>query len=78
MFILGLVSTVASQQEGGCLHVLPVYAGVLSGYSSFLPRPKSMHVRLNGDAKLSLGVSLNAQTLGCTSKRISSAVPKPR
>jgi len=27
------------------LHVLPVYAGVLSGYSGFLPPPKNMHVR---------------------------------
>ena len=28
------------------LHVLPVYAWDLSGYSSFLPLSKKMHVRL--------------------------------
>jgi len=28
------------------LHVLPVYAWVLSGYSGFLPPSKNMHVRL--------------------------------
>jgi len=28
------------------LHVLPVYAWVLSGYSGFLPLSKNMHVRL--------------------------------
>ena len=41
------------------LHVLPVYAWVLSGYSSFLPPSKNMHVRLIGDSKLSLGVSVS-------------------
>ena len=33
------------------LHVLPVYAWVLSGYSGFLPPFKNMHVRLIGDSK---------------------------
>ena len=35
-------------------HVLPVYAGVLSGYSGFLPLSKNMHVRLIGDSKIVL------------------------
>ena len=57
-----VVSTIASQQEGSRsdswlgpfivdLHVLPVYAWVLSGYSGFLPPSKNMHVRLIGDSK---------------------------
>ena len=46
------------------LHVLPVYAWVLSGYSGFLPPSKNMHVRLIGDSKLSLGVSVH----GCVSR----------
>ena len=33
------------------LHVLSVYAWVLSGYSGFLPSPKNMHVRLIGNFK---------------------------
>ena len=64
-----VVSTVTSQQSvpGSIptwglsvwsLHVLPVYAWVLSGYSGFLPPSKNMHVRLTGDSKLSLGVSV--------------------
>ena len=40
------------------LHVLPVYAWVLSGYSGFLPLSKIMHVWLTGDSKSSLGVSV--------------------
>ena len=32
---------------------------VLSGYSRFLPPSKNMHVRLIGDSKLSLGVSVS-------------------
>ena len=40
------------------LHVLPVYAWVLSGFSGFLPPSKNMHVRLIDDSKLSLGVSV--------------------
>ena len=40
------------------LHVLPVYAWVLSRYSSYLPPSKNMHIRLIGDSKLSLGVGL--------------------
>ena len=39
----------------GSLHVLPVYAWVLSG---FLPTSKNMHVRSIGVSKLSLGVSV--------------------
>ena len=50
-----VVRTVASQQGWGLsvwsLHVLPVYARVLSGYSSFIPPSKNMHVRLIGDSK---------------------------
>ena len=34
------------------LHVVPVYAWVLSGYSGFLPLSKNMHVRLIGDSKI--------------------------
>ena len=45
------------------LHVLPVYAWVLSGYSGFLPPSKNMHVRLIGDSKLSLEVSVSV--CGC-------------
>ena len=41
------------------LHVLPVYAWVLSGYSGFLPTSKNMYVRLIGDSKLSLVVSVS-------------------
>jgi len=52
------------------------YAGVLSGYSGFLPPLKNMHVRLIGDAKMSLGVSVSAQPLGSTRQCISSASPK--
>ena len=48
------------------LHVLPVYAWVLSGYSSFLPPSKNMHVRLIDDSKLSLGVSVSVN--GCLSR----------
>ena len=36
------------------LHVLPVYAWVLSGYSGFLPPSKNMHVRLTGVSKIVL------------------------
>jgi len=49
-----------------CLHVLPVYAWVLSGYSGLLPPSKSMHVRLIGDSKLSLGESVSV--CGCLSR----------
>ena len=48
------------------LHVLPVYAWVLSGYSVFLPLSKNMHVRLIGDSKLSLGVKVSV--CGCLSR----------
>ena len=48
------------------LHVLPVYAWVLSGYSGFLPLSKNMHFRLIGDSKLSLGVSVSM--CGCFSR----------
>ena len=43
---------------GVCMFSL-LYAWVLSGYSGFLPLSKNMHVRLNGDSKLSLGVSVS-------------------
>jgi len=74
-----VVSTVSSQREGfrfsphsgwglsvWSLHVLPVYAWVLSGYSGFLPPSKIMHVRLIGGSKLSLGVSVSV--CGCLSR----------
>jgi len=38
------------------LHVLPVYALVLSGYSGFLPPSKNMHVRLICVSKIVLRV----------------------
>merc|ERR1712035_59525 len=80
-----VVSTVASQQEGswfdpGCgspsvrsLHVLPVSAWVLSGYSGFLPQSKDMQVgdRLIGDSKLTVGVNVSMN--GCLSLRVSPA-----
>ena len=47
------------------LHVLPVYAWVLTGFFGFLPPPKNIHVRLIGDSKLSLGMSVSAH--GCLS-----------
>jgi len=47
------------------LHVLPVYALVLFGYSGFLPLSKNMHVRLIGDSKLSLGVSVSVCVFAC-------------
>ena len=50
------------------LHVLPVYAWVLSGYSGFLPPSKNMHVRLIGVSKLSLGVFVSVcACLSCLS-----------
>ena len=48
------------------LHVLPVYAWVLSGYSGFLPPSKNMHVGLIDFSKLSLGVSVSVH--GCLSR----------
>ena len=48
------------------MQVLPVYVWVLSGYSGFLPPYKNMHVRLTGDSKLSLGVSVSVH--GCLSR----------
>ena len=75
-----VVSTFASQQEGSgfesrfnqglsvwSLHVLPVYAWVLSGFSGFLPQSKDMQngVRFIGDSKLTVGV--NVRVNGCPS-----------
>ncbi|MEQ2308768.1 hypothetical protein AMECASPLE_031634 [Ameca splendens] len=39
------------------LHVLPVHAWVLAGYSGFLPQSKIVTVRLIGLPKLPLGVN---------------------
>ena len=72
-----VVSTVASQRECSrfyphlgpfCVEFAcsPVYAWVLSGYSGFFPLSKNMHVRLIGDSKLSLGVSVSV--CGCLSR----------
>ena len=47
------------------LHVFPVFAWVLSGYSGLPPPPKNMHVRFVGDSKSSLGVSVSVD--GCVS-----------
>jgi len=41
------------------LHVLPMYAWVLSGYSGFLPLPKNKHFGLTGDSELSWAVSVD-------------------
>uniref|UniRef100_A0A8C7YDA1 EF-hand domain-containing protein n=1 Tax=Oryzias sinensis TaxID=183150 RepID=A0A8C7YDA1_9TELE len=41
------------------LHVLPVYAWVLSGISGFLPPSKNMFHRLIGNSKCSIGVRVN-------------------
>ena len=41
------------------LHVLPVSAWVFPGYASFPPQSKDMHIRLSGDSKLPVSVSLN-------------------
>ena len=69
-----VVSTVALKRVSGstpswCLSVwslhVPVYVLVLSGYSGFLPTSKNMYVRLIGDSKLSLGVSVSLH--GCLS-----------
>jgi len=40
------------------LHVLLIYAWILSRSSGFLPPSKNMHVRLIGDSKLSFGVNV--------------------
>ena len=47
------------------LHVLPVYAWVLSGYSGFLPPSENRHDMLIGASKLILGVSVSVY--GCVS-----------
>ncbi|MED6295250.1 hypothetical protein CHARACLAT_029711 [Characodon lateralis] len=47
------------------LHVLPVHAWVLTGYSGFLPQSKNMTVRLIGLSKLPLDV--NECVHGCLS-----------
>ncbi len=54
------------------LHVLPVSAWVLSGYSSFLPQSKDMQFRLIGDSKLPVGVNVSVN--GCLSLYVSPAV----
>ena len=46
------------------LHVLPVYAWVLFGYSGFFPPSKDMHVRLIGDSKI---VLISECVCGCLS-----------
>ena len=67
-----MVSNIASQQEGSrflsvwSLHVLSVYAWVLSGYSCFPPPSNNMHVKLISDSKLTLGVSVSVD--GCLSR----------
>ena len=58
-------STPGSSLSVGSLHVLPVYAWVLSGFSGFLPPSKNMHVRLTGVSKLSLGVSVRVSVSVC-------------
>mgnify|MGYP006981770599 FL=1 len=75
-----MVSTFASQQEGSgfesrfnqglsvwSLHVLPVYAWVLSGFSGFFPHTKDMQngVRFIGDSKLTVGVNVRVNDCPC-------------
>ena len=75
-----MVSTFASQQEGSgfesrfnqglsvwSLHVLPVYAWVLSGFSGFLPQSKDLQngVRFIGDSKLTVGVNVRVNDCPC-------------
>ena len=43
-----------------------MYECDLCRYSGFLPPSKNMHVRLIGDSKLSLGVSISVD--GCVSR----------
>ncbi|MEQ2222630.1 hypothetical protein ILYODFUR_028305 [Ilyodon furcidens] len=47
------------------LHVLPMHAWVLTGYSGFLPQSKNMTAWLVGLSKLALGV--NGYVHGCLS-----------
>ena len=68
-----VVSTVTSQREGSrfnsrlwSLHVLPVYAWVLSEYSGFFPASQNMHVRLIGVVKPVLR-SKRERVCGCLS-----------
>ena len=49
------------------LHVLPVYAWVLSRYSGFLPLSKNMHVRLIGVSKIALRSECE-RVCGCLSR----------
>ncbi len=49
------------------LHVLLMPTWVFSGYSGFLPQSKHMQVRLIGDSKLPIGVSVS----GCPSLYVS-------
>ena len=62
----GVMVSNAASQSVWSLHVLPVYAWVLSRYSDFLPPSKNMHVWLIGDSKLSLAV--NVSVCGCVSR----------
>ncbi len=52
------------------LHVLPLPAWVFSGCSGFHPQSKDMQVRLTGDSKLPVGVSVN----GCLSLCVSPVI----
>jgi len=47
------------------VHVLPLCAWVVSGYSGFLPPSTNMYFELIGDSNLSLGVSVSVH--GCLS-----------
>lgn len=53
-----MVSTVAWILSLWGLYVLPVYVGVSSGCSCFLPQYKSMHVRLIDQSTLPLSVDV--------------------
>lgn len=57
----------------GSVHVLPVAAWVLSGYSGFLPLSEDMLVRLTGNTKLFVGVGAHC----CFSLYVGSAMCCP-
>ena len=63
-----MVSTISSQQEDSQLKSqlgpfcgLPMHMWVVSGYSDFLTQSKSMQLRLIGDSKPIIGVSVSVR-----------------
>ncbi|MEQ2244972.1 hypothetical protein ILYODFUR_022712 [Ilyodon furcidens] len=64
-FVGCMVRLPAGSLSAWSLHVLPMHAWVLTGYSGFLPQSKNMTVRLIGLSKLPIGV--NECVHGCLS-----------